>query len=137
VAVEEHARSVDSLRPIGNRVGLGAGGTLNDETDETEKPVRSLIHGEILKRCSSVHGSGKNDASSTGSGLPASVIITPSLRPSEAGGFRQSILAPRCPVPFRPRKKRKRQAKYHRCKRCGASVRRNIARCKKCSEAQK
>jgi hypothetical protein len=40
-------------------------------------------------------------------------------------------------LPFRPRKKSVRQAKYHRCKRCGGQVRRNIARCKKCSESQK
>ena len=29
-----------------------------------------------------------------------------------------------------------RQAKFSRCKRCGGRVRRNIARCKKCSEKQ-
>jgi len=37
-------------------------------------------------------------------------------------------------VPFRPRKKKSRQAKFTRCKRCGGRVRRHIARCKKCSE---
>jgi hypothetical protein len=40
-------------------------------------------------------------------------------------------------VPFRPRKKKVRQAKFHRCKRCGGQVRKRSARCKKCAEAQK
>lgn len=40
-------------------------------------------------------------------------------------------------MPFRPRKKKVRQAKSHRCKRCGGNVRKHMARCKKCSEAQK
>jgi hypothetical protein len=44
---------------------------------------------------------------------------------------------PRWPVPFRPRKKKNRQAKYHRCSRCGGQVRKRSARCKKCSEPQK
>jgi hypothetical protein len=44
---------------------------------------------------------------------------------------------PRWPVPFRPRKKKTRQAKYHRCSRCGGQVRKRSARCKKCSEPQK
>ena len=38
--------------------------------------------------------------------------------------------APRCAVPFRPRKKKTRQAKFHRCTRCGAQVRRRSVRCK-------
>ena len=46
-------------------------------------------------------------------------------------------IAPRCSVPFRPRKKKVRQAKFHRCSRCGAQVRRRSARCKKCAEVQK
>ena len=46
-------------------------------------------------------------------------------------------IAPRCPVPFRPRKKKSRQAKFHRCSWCGAQVRRRSARCKRCSERQK
>lgn len=40
-------------------------------------------------------------------------------------------------MPSRPRKKEYHQNKTHRCKRCGGMVRRNIARCKKCSESQK
>lgn len=40
-------------------------------------------------------------------------------------------------MPFRPRKKKSRQAKFKVCKRCGGRVRRNIARCKKCAESQK
>ncbi len=39
-------------------------------------------------------------------------------------------------MPFRPRKKKDRQAKYHRCKKCGGSIRKRQVRCKKCSEAQ-
>ncbi len=39
-------------------------------------------------------------------------------------------------MPSRPRKKTKRQAKYHRCPRCGGQVRRHIVRCKKCSQSQ-
>ena len=34
----------------------------------------------------------------------------------------------RCPVPFRPRKKKNRQAKYHRCSRCGSQVRKRTVR---------
>ena len=33
-------------------------------------------------------------------------------------------------MPFRPRKKKSRQAKFHRCSWCGAQVRRRSARCK-------
>ena len=43
----------------------------------------------------------------------------------------------RCPVPFRPRKKKNRQAKYHRCSRCGSQVRKRTVRCKRCAEPQK
>ena len=39
----------------------------------------------------------------------------------------------RCPVPFRPRKKKNRQAKYHRCSRCGSQVRKRTVRCKRCA----
>jgi hypothetical protein len=49
----------------------------------------------------------------------------------------EPIIVPRWPVPFRPRKKKNRQAKYHRCTRCGGQVRKRSARCKKCSEPQK
>jgi hypothetical protein len=40
-------------------------------------------------------------------------------------------------VPFRPRKKKDRQAKTHRCKRCGGGIRKRSFRCKKCSEVQR
>jgi hypothetical protein len=40
-------------------------------------------------------------------------------------------------VPFRPRKKKFRQSKFHRCSRCGGQVRRRTVRCKKCAEPQK
>jgi hypothetical protein len=39
-------------------------------------------------------------------------------------------------MPLRPRKKKRRQGKFSICKRCGGRVRRDIARCKKCNEAQ-
>ncbi|MDX2038068.1 MAG: hypothetical protein SFX72_15575 [Isosphaeraceae bacterium] len=38
-------------------------------------------------------------------------------------------------MPFRPRKKSVRQAKYTRCKRCGGALKKRAFRCKKCSEA--
>jgi hypothetical protein len=37
---------------------------------------------------------------------------------------------------LRPRKKARRQGKFSRCRRCGGRVRRDIARCKKCDQAQ-
>lgn len=37
---------------------------------------------------------------------------------------------------LRPRKKKQRQGKFARCTRCGGRVRRDINRCKKCSQAQ-
>ena len=40
-------------------------------------------------------------------------------------------------MPFRPRKKKVRQAKFHRCSRCGSQVRRRSVRCKQCAEPQK
>ena len=40
-------------------------------------------------------------------------------------------------MPFRPRKKKNRQAKYHRCSRCGSQVRKRTVRCKHCAEPQK
>jgi hypothetical protein len=40
-------------------------------------------------------------------------------------------------VPFRPRKKKNRQSKFHRCSRCGSRVLKRSFRCKKCSESQR
>jgi hypothetical protein len=59
--------------------------------------------------------------------------------PDWIGELPVSIIAlrsSRCFVPFRPRKKKARQNKFHRCKRCGGQVRKRSARCKKCSESQ-
>ncbi|MFO0888079.1 MAG: hypothetical protein U0790_02915 [Isosphaeraceae bacterium] len=40
-------------------------------------------------------------------------------------------------MPLRPRKNKSRQAKFHRCPRCGGQVRKRAFRCKKCSESQR
>lgn len=40
-------------------------------------------------------------------------------------------------MPYRPRKKSYHKAKSHRCRRCGASLRKYVVRCKKCSEQQR
>ena len=60
----------------------------------------------------------------------------PSKDWSLASQSSQNVLQ-RCPVPFRPRKKKFRQTKYHRCNRCGSQVRRRTTRCKRCAEPQK
>src|SRR5689334_5664911 len=82
---------------------------------------------------------------------PPFLVFSASLRPSaslretrliipkrgiaqRASPERIERIAPRYAVPFRPRKKKSRQTKFHRCSWCGAQVRRRSARCKKCSE---
>ena len=38
---------------------------------------------------------------------------------------------------YRPRKKSFAKSKTHKCKRCGATLRKYVVRCKKCSEVQR
>ena len=141
MAVEEHSRRVDPPGPLGTaapgRRAAGRPRPAEQKRDPAAGDGRS-VSSRIPHRRSfegwspSAAGCRQNRMAPACLGLG---WIRLGLRSGTVGRSVTSHSDRRCPVPFRPRKKKTRQASHVASAAAAGSG--AIARCKKCSEAQK